>query len=233
MLKRFFILLLCTCLFVPAAMAQQAPATLTVQGTAAVTAQPDLCKISANASVIGETAAAAQEEISTRIAAVTDALLALGLSRDDIVTLGYNFYPSYSYEGPEPVLHGYAATHTIEITCHDVTMLDSVLSAITGAGVSEVYSISYDVSNRSELYRQALCDALAAATEKAKLLAVSAGLNLNALECVTEQYGERDLTVNAARANGSAKDEAAGLATGIRSGTIWVTASVEATFSAE
>lgn len=47
-----------------------------------------------------------------------------------------------------------------------VEMLDSVVGVVTDSGMSEIYGISYDVSERASLYQDAL--ALAIETTQAK-----------------------------------------------------------------
>ena len=54
----------------------------------------------------------------------------------------------------------------IKLMSYDVEMLDSVVGAVTDSGMSDIYSVTYDVSNRSDLYKQALELAIDAAANE-------------------------------------------------------------------
>ena len=206
-------------------------AQITAQGTAQVMADPDMVTVSANASVMAGTVGSAQEEMNKIVANATAKLLELGVKDEDIVTTDYSYYPRYNYDTNTVI--GYDANHTLAITCRDVDMLDSVIGVLSDNGFSQVYSVNYDVSNRSELYRQALEMAIACAKQKAERMAAAGGVKLESLESITENgsYGE-SYYANGAADMGIMKSEAAG-ATGIRSGNVSVSASVTVVYEAK
>ena len=88
------------------AFAQQEGAQITVQGSAQVSAAPDIVVVTANASVLEDTVAGAQERISAVIGAVGTALEALGVAQEDVVTQNYSYYPSYNYDAEVPQIVG-------------------------------------------------------------------------------------------------------------------------------
>ena len=230
-MKKMLAFALALMLAVPAlAFADEKDAEITAQGTAVVTAAPDLVTVTANANVSGQTVADAQEGINKIIESVTQKLLELGVEADDIVTTSYTYYPTYDYSGETPAINGYQADHTLSVTCKDVEMLDSVIGVVTDCGMSEIYNIEYDVSTRSELYQQALKLAIEAAAKKADTMEEAADMMIDHLESVVENGGYDDYTVNAYDGAMSAKAETAG--TGIRSGNVSVTANVTAVYEA-
>lgn len=234
MMKRLMALLLTVLLCFTAATALAEGVTFTVQGTAAITATPDVVSVSANAMVNAASAMEAQSQISEMIARLRTALLELGLTDDDIVTQNYSFYPQYDYVDGRENLVGYQANHSIEITCRDLNKLNEVLTAVTESGVTQLYSITYGVSTRNEIYRRALCDAIRAAREKAELMAASCGYDELAMTSVEEQGNYIGVTMYASN---DLRDEAAAaekvLDTGINAGSISVSASVEVVFTAK
>lgn len=206
------------------------PASITVQGTAQVMADPDQVTVTANTSVTAGTVGSAQEEMNRIVDLATTKLLELGVQDDDIVTSDYSYYPRYNYE--TNTLTGYEANHTLAITCRDVEMLDSVIGALSDSGFSQIYSVSYDVSTRSELYQQALELAIQHAEQKALRMAATGGLTLTGLRSITENGGYNEgYAVNATEDMGVMK-AAASSATGIRSGSVSVTASVTVVYDA-
>lgn len=238
MMKKWTALLVAVLLMASACALAEAPApapvTITVQGNASVSAKPDIVTITANAGVTGNTMLAAQEMVSNVIASATEKLLALGVLDSDIVTSGYAYYPEYSYEDAGRRLTGYQAAHTLEITCRDIDMLDSVIAAVTDSGVSEIYNVSYGLSSRTELYNEALALAIQSAESKAMTMAAASGKTLTGLVSVTENSGyDARYAVNTL-AKGAAMDEAVeeSLSPGIRSGSVSVSASVTAVYAA-
>lgn len=224
-----FALVLTMALCAGVALAEDAD--ITVQGTAMISADPDMVSVTANASVTGKTVASAQEEISKIIEDVTTKLAELGVQDEDIVTQNYGYYPVYNYDAEVRTLTGYQANHTLKITCRDVEMLDSVIGVVTDSGMSEIYDVSYDVSTRSELYQQALAMAIDVAKVKAEKMAQASGLAITGLDSLTENAGYVEAyAVNSVE--DAAKASAGSAGTGIRAGGVSVTASVTAVYEA-
>lgn len=214
----------------PAPMQQGAtPAAITVQGTAQIMADPDEVSVTANASVTAGTVGSAQEQMNVIVAAATEKLLALGVHDADVVTTNYSYYPRYNYE--TNTIIGYEANHTLEITCRDVEMLDGVIGALTDSGFTNIYSVNYDVSNRGELYQQALDLAIQRAEQKALRMAQTGGLVITGIRTIAENGGyNEDYAINAEKDGSVLRAESA--ATGIRSGSVSVSAGVTVTYEA-
>lgn len=230
-MKKKLALALAALLLVPA-LALAEVCEITSRGMAVITAEPDMVSVSASAEVVSATVADAQKRIGEIIAAATQSLLDLGVAEEDIVTENYAYYPTYDYQEDEPRLTGYRANHALCITCRDVAMLDAVLSAVTDNGMTQVYNVSYDVSARPELYRQALALAVEAAGEKAERMAEPLGLtNLKAKNVVED--GGYDAVVYANAVAGRGVEISASADSGIRSGNISVSASVTVTYEAQ
>jgi len=204
-------------------------AQITVQGTAKISADPDLVKVTANASVTAGSISSAQGDMNVIVANATKKLLELGVLDEDIVTRDYSYFHRYNYD--TNTIIGYEANHTLEITCRDIDMIDVVIGAVTDSGFSQIYGVSYDVSTRSELYQQALDLAIARAEEKAVRMAATGGLTITGLSALTENGGYNEgYAVNQA-ADGMLMKSAAGSA-GIRAGVIEISAGVTAVYEA-
>ena len=205
------------------------PATITVQGTAQITAYPDEVSVTANASVVAGTVGAAQESMNGIVALATQKLLELGVLEEDVVTTDYSYYPRQNYD--TNTITGYEANHTLSITCRDVEMLDGVIGALTDSGFTNIYSVQYDISTRSELYQQALDLAIRRAEQKALRMAQTGGLMITGIRAITENGGYNEgYAVNTAKDGAVLRAESA--ATGIRSGSVGVSASVTVTYEA-
>ena len=205
-------------------------ARITVQGTAQVSADPDLVTVTANASVTAGSVSAAQNDMNVIVANATQKLLELGVLGEDIVTSSYNYHPQYNYD--TNTIIGYEASHTLEITCRDIEMLDAVIGAVTDCGFSQIYGVNYDVSTRSELYQQALDLAIMRAEEKAMRMAQTAGLTITGIESLAENGGYNEGYAVNAMADMAMMKSAVGSA-GIRAGTIEIRAGVTAVYETQ
>ena len=205
-------------------------ARITVQGTAQVSADPDLVTVTANASVTAGSVSAAQNDMNVIVANATQKLLELGVLGEDIVTSSYNYHPQYNYD--TNTIIGYEASHTLEITCRDIEMLDAVIGAVTDCGFSQIYGVNYDVSTRSELYQQALDLAIMRAEEKAMRMAQTAGMTITGIESLSENGGYNEGYAVNAMADMAMMKGAVGSA-GIRAGTIVIRAGVTAVYETQ
>lgn len=229
-MKKMMCVLLAAMLLLGASALAQEGTKITVQGSGVVSAVPDMVSVTVNASVMGATMYDAQVQVSTIVESATKMLLELGLQEADIVTTNYGYNPQYHYEGDTRLLVGYQASHTMEITCRDIGMLDSVIGAVTDSGMTDIYNISYDVADRSALYRQAVELAVASAAEKAQAMAQASGMTLGALESLTEN---QSYDARYAMTAVSMNKDTAGFEAGIRAGGVSVSASVTAVYGAQ
>jgi len=215
--------------YTPAPELMMDTAKITVQGTAQISAEPDMVTVTANASVTAGSVGAAQDEMGVIVETATGKLLELGVLDEDMVTSNYSYHPRYNYD--TNTLTGYEANHTLSITCRDVEMLDSVIGALTDSGFTNIYSVDYDVSARSELYQQALDMAIARAEEKALRMAQTGGMVITGIQSMTENGGYNEgYAVNATADMGVLRKQSAG--TGIRSGSVSVSAGVTVVYEA-
>lgn len=231
-MKKGLALVLAALLLLPALALADGDCEISTNGTATINAQPDIVSVDVNAEVNSGTIADAKQQVGKIVASATEALLGLGIAEEDLVTTNYSYSPTYDYSGDTPRQTGYTAWHTLRITCRDVEMLDAVLSAATDSGMTQVYSVNFDVSNRSELYRQALALAVEAAGEKAQQIADQLGLTRLSAENVVENGGY-DYGVYANATADKMEAAVASGSSGIRSGTISVTANVTVQYKAE
>ncbi len=231
-MKKLFALLLCGLMLCTLSLALADEAEITAQGTAEIAAEPDMFTIVSNVSLSEITVARAQESVAAVIESATKKLIELGVKEEDIVTQDFSYYPDYDYSGDNPKLTGYRVNHSLRVTCRELGMLDSVMAVLTDCGMTETWNVSFDISTRSELYRQALALAFDAAEKKAETMADAAGLTLSRVNSIKElSSGDVARYANTEDAAVMLKASAAG--GGIRSGDVTVSASVTVAFDAK
>jgi uncharacterized protein YggE len=151
------------------------------QGEAKVT--PDRASILVNVQTRATTAAAAASENAQRTRAVIDALLKLGLPREQVTTEGYTVYPEMRYDntGGSPRVTGYVVTNTIRAETHRPEQAGAIVDAALGAGANVINSLSFYASSIEEPRRQAIALAVASARADAEAMARAAGGSLGGL----------------------------------------------------
>jgi uncharacterized protein YggE len=151
------------------------------QGEAKVT--PDRASILVNVQTRSATAAASASENAQRTRAVIDALLKLGLPREQVTTEGYTVYPEMRYDntGGSPRVTGYVVTNTVRAETHRPEQAGAIVDAALGAGANVINSLSFYASNIEEPRRQAIALAVASARADAEAMARAAGGSLGGL----------------------------------------------------
>lgn len=205
--------------------------SLTVTGSAAITAAPDRASISVGVNETAAEVSQAQTTANAKVNAIVEAVKALGVEESKISTSNYSIFPQTEYDADagRSVLVGYQVSNTVTINLEDFSLLDQVIDEAVAAGANEMYGITFDVSTRSELYRQALEQAVQAAADKAQLMAAAAGVEIASIEEIREVGGisvssGRGAYMNATDAVASAEEAGA---TAIQGGELSVSAQVE------
>lgn len=145
---------------------------ITVSGTAELKVDPDKADIWATIEATGTDAAAAQAALQTKSNRVIDAVVAAGISKDDMQTTGFSVYPDYTWnpQTGEQTLKGYKASHSLQITIHDLTKVGAIVDAAGGSGAL-VQNVQYGLTD--ELKKSFDDDVLKLAADNARSKAVS------------------------------------------------------------
>lgn len=154
--------------------------TITVQGTASITATPTIAYVNIGVATFNKEAAIAQSDNAGKMDQVYKALDSLGISKDKIKTVSYYISPRYDYSNNISKLAGYDVTNAIQVTVMDLTKVSQVLDMTVKQGVNQANSISFGITDKEndEIYLEALAEAVANAKGKANALAAAAGLTV-------------------------------------------------------
>ena len=156
---------------------------ITISATGTTTVVPDAVRINATVSVLGATSKSALATSATASSAVRAALTANKVATKDIATQSVTVYPEYSYpqDGGKPVLTGYRASQSFDITIRSASTAGAVVDAIVEAGgdnvqINGVSPFVLDNNKATEKARAyAVGRAKAKATSYAKLLGIKLG----------------------------------------------------------
>jgi len=156
-----------------------------------VTAEPDFATI--NIVTVG--ASATSEEAASLCEALTQQVKEIAgtqnvLSKNLTVT-GVTL--SSTTRESDGAVTGYTAQQTITIIETDISKVNTILSPIIDARITESYEVTYSLTDASSAYTDALAAAVADAKEKAEAIALASNVSLDAVLLVTEAPLENQL----------------------------------------
>ena len=211
-----------------------------VSGIGAKEVEADVAVISLGVESREKTVAEARGAAAEAMTSVLDALSALGVADDDVVTTSLNIYPIQVWieveddDGyhSEPRITGYTVNNQVRVTVRDIEMADEVIdtAAEVGGDLIRINHVSFTVgdpaAHSDEIRRLAVEDAKA----KAELYAEAFGVELGPVVFMQEssggapvEYGPVQLEMAMARA--------ADFSTPIESGDINLSITIQAGFS--
>jgi uncharacterized protein YggE len=205
--------------------------TISLTGSGSSSAQADQATVNLGVQVISELANEAIGENAETMTAVIEAIKALGVSEDDIVTTSYSVYPQYDWTEEGRVFVGYSVTNLVQVTVKDLDIVGDVIDAAAVAGANQINGISFELSDakREELKTNAYIAALTDAQDKADVIAETLGLTISGVQSVTE-YSYTPVRSYEMYEESVAMDGAMRASTPIVSGDLSVTVSVHIVF---
>jgi uncharacterized protein YggE len=193
--------------------------TLSVQGTAVVSAAPNRAQLSFGVETQAATARGAISANSAEMRRVIAALKAAGAS--DLRTQSVWLSSRYGDDG---AVTGYVAQNSVSATARDVARAGALIDAAVEAGANQVSGPSLSSTDEALLYRQALKAAVGDARGRAEALAQAAGATLGRVTIVAES-GSAPQPLAMAERSGAAD------ATPIEPGRQEISATVTVTFA--
>lgn len=160
---------------------------ITMPGSAQMETKPDLVVISLNVQWLDiNSAVTAKNHVAEIIDRVIKALKQLGLTDDNIETMGYNIQQQYNWENNKNVFKGYLVSCTMKITVKDFDKAGKVIDASVDAG-AYVNSINFELSKEKEaaLKKQMLVESAKDAKDKANAVMDALGQHLGRAKTVT------------------------------------------------
>jgi uncharacterized protein YggE len=191
--------------------------TISVTGQGKIEKSPDTAKISFSVRTEKKVLKDAQGEVSTKIDAITKALIAAGVEEKYIKTDSYTSYPQYNYpnnpcyngicKSSTPVLRGYEVSHSITVSIKDLEKVDAVLGVLGANGVTDMSGPNFGFEDDKLVAREARDAAILDAKAEADKLAASLGVKLVRIVSFTENAGgypmpmyARDMMLQSAKA---------------------------------
>jgi uncharacterized protein len=231
------LLILVTSLLLPAASVQAQenarirPPSVTAQGEAVITAEPDQAQIDIGVLTQARTAPDAAKENAEKLGRVLAQIKKLLGRGDEVKTTGYSLNPNYRYpQGGKPEITGYTAANVLQIRTGNLDSVGKLIDAGMQAGANQINRLVFTLKDEHSAQVQALRMAAQKAQSKAEEMAGSLGLKVVRVLSLTEnERGVRPIIAQTRGMQAEALSSAA--PTPVEAGTIEVRSSV--TLSAE
>jgi hypothetical protein len=204
--------------------------TLSVSGSGTVSVKPDVADVTVGVTVQRDNAGDAASDAATVMDAVITAVKALGIADEDIQTTTLNLSPVYDYDRSSYRLVGYTASNLVTVTIRDLTTVGPVIDAATGAGATDVNSISFRLQDQTAAETQAREMAVLAGRARADTIAAAAGTEITGIISISESYAPVPMPVFYGEARAAAARDASA-PTPVLAGTIEVRVDVAIVYS--
>lgn len=202
---------------------------VTVNGEGKIIVSPDLAFIDLGVQTKNKDASVAQQENAKLMAAVIDAIKALGIKAEEIKTTGYSLYQTYDYFPDKQSDPYYVASNIVNVKIKDINKVGQIIDKATAAGANNVNSIRFTVADDSKFYQDALKLAMANAKGKASAIMGTFNVSPSIPHTVVEVSYGGNLFYDYYPAKG-AQEMTADVATPIESGEITITANVTVSY---
>ena len=158
-------------------VATPAPPQITVSARGEVQVAPDRARVQVGVETQGKTAAAAAAENNKKQAAILAAIKALGISSQQITTLGYNVSPVQRYDDKERrvVIDGYQVSNVVQVVTDKLDQAGPIIDAGLANGANRVAGLDFMVKDAAKARDAALAQAIESAKRQADVAAKAAG----------------------------------------------------------
>jgi uncharacterized protein YggE len=167
------------------------PGTISVVGQGVAYGEPDIATLEVGVTASEPDVRTAVERVDQGIAALQQALVALGVPERRIRTTSYNVWREerYAPEG-ESATVAFRAQHMLAVEIEGARRAGEVLAAAVEAGANAVGGITFGFADPAESARQAREAAVADARRRAEQLALAAGVTLGEPVAIQELGGQ-------------------------------------------
>lgn len=167
---------------------------ITASSTGEAQLTPDRAAVYIGVQTRASTANAAARDNAQRQRAIIDAIVALGIPREQISTENYTVAPDtrYDQQTQRTTVTGYVVSNVVRVEARRIDQVGSILDTALSKGANQINSLDFFASNTDSARHQALAQAVMRAKSDAEAMARAAGGTLGALvELGTADLGPR------------------------------------------
>lgn len=187
--------------------------TITISAEGKVTAVPDIALVSLSVVSQGNTVATVTTENNRKMNAIIEAVKGMGVEARDIKTTSYYLTPQYDNQviildrvvpSQPPKIIGYSLEQSLEVKVRQIDKAGDIVQKGTDLGANQIGQLTFTIDDPEDLKSEARAEALQKATEKARVLAQQAGVQLGKVTNFSEDnfyfppFYARDMAMGAA-----------------------------------
>lgn len=214
----------------------QTPPTnsISVSGTGEAFGAPDVAYVYLGVDTVDANVGAAVDQANKDLAAIIEAITALGIAPEDIQTANFNVYPEDRYNpqtGQPTGERVYHVQQSLNITVRDITQAGAVIDAGLNAGADTVNGLSFGIADTTALEQEARQKAVEDARNRAGELATAFGVTLGEPIIISEVFGTGPVYPYAARAEAMNAGVGGAAPSQINPGQLSVNVQISVTFA--
>ena len=169
---------------------------ITAVGEVEALAPIDIATLSFSITAEGETVAEANQQVTTRIQAITDLLAEQGVEESQIRHRRYDVTPNVVYHNTkftdDSVIEGYIVEIVLCVRLTDISLVGVVIDAAMQSGAGSAHELEFERSTAQQIYNEALVQASQQAMDRARHLAEGNGMALGNLVSMKELSSVED-----------------------------------------
>ena len=132
-----------------------APKKLIVKGSSEITFKPDSANVCVGVETVNSNVTTAQKENAETMEKVIETLINNGIERDSIKTTSYNIFKQHNYNTGAEFINT-QVSNRISFNTNNIDDLSSLITKLTESGANVFGGITFELSDSSEAYNQAL-----------------------------------------------------------------------------
>jgi uncharacterized protein YggE len=168
-------------------MPHRPPRTIAVSGDGRVSVAPDSASFTVGVEATAKTVAAASAEVNGKMKAVLDAVARAGVAAKDVRTVRYDVTVDRPWkDGKQQPIAGYRVATSADVKVRELARLGPILDAVAAAGSNQLGALRMERLDPKPQQLEALALAYASAREKARAIAIAAGVELGEFFTVSE-----------------------------------------------
>ncbi|GIL13852.1 MAG: hypothetical protein BroJett038_25720 [Chloroflexota bacterium] len=155
--------------------------SITVSGSGLASGSPDVAYINLGVDSVNASVSQAVAQANQTMAAIMQALTALGVAAEDVQTVSFNVYPEDRYDPQTNMPTGervYRVNNMLNVTVRDINRVSEVIQAGLDAGATSINSLNFGIANTTDLEQEARLKAVEDARARAERLAAAMGVTL-------------------------------------------------------
>lgn len=160
--------------------------SISVAGDGQVFATPDTFILSVVAQEKTKTTQEGFAQVGAKIASLKALMIQNGVAEKDIQSVNISINPNYIYDNGKSTIDWFLATHGLTIKIRKLESVDQILTGVSTIAWVQIQSTSYDIDDKTELYRAARTLAIAKARAKAEDMAKATGISIGKVTSISE-----------------------------------------------